>query len=137
MQTESGTNFDTCDSSADSPCLARLILFNVAKFIGKHNAEWFYRDLSALSLKRSLRSGINHSDTDIWTQQTAQLFCQSLNLPQPCNPVATFDERMWQNKLAFQEFGDKFAKFAQGQGGASVFKPVVGNQANFDAGQGG
>lgn len=137
MQVDDGSNFDTCDSSANSPCLARLILFNVAKFIGKHNAEWFYRDLSLLSLKRSLRTGVNHAASDIWSQQTAQLFCHSLNLPQPCKPVATFDERMWQNKLAFQEFGDKFAKFAQGQGGASVFKPVVGNQSNFDAGQGG
>ena len=137
MQVDNGSNFDTCDSSANSPCLARLILYNVAKFIGKHNAEWFYRDLSLLSLKRSLRTGVNHAASDIWSQQTAQLFCHSLNLPQPCNPVATFDERMWQNKLAFQAFGDKFAKFAQGQGGASVFKPVVGNQSNFDAGQGG
>ncbi len=119
---QSKGQYDDCSTnSSGETCIAKQILGLTARFIAQHKTDWFYRDLSYVAMTRAVRVS-----EDVATQ-TNRLICEQVQLGPSCHAISEFESRMEATSRAYQTFLDKFGKFADGQGGSSVFKPGSGS----------
>lgn len=112
----SGTIFDSC-SDKPKKCLRNIVLYRVVSFIAESQVNYYYR---------WLWDGLISQAQEVPDKEDlALLFCNQLRLSQyPCEPGHDFNLRLENNRLAWVEFSNKLSKFAQGQGGSTVFRPA-------------
>lgn len=110
----SGTIFDSCDEKPKL-CLRNIVLYRITKFIAVSQVNYFYRWLWERIYSRT---------KDLHEQEyLTDLFCMNVKLGWPCDPGTEFSTRIEMNRIAWIEFSNKLSRFAQGQGGSTIFRP--------------
>jgi len=111
---QSGSTFDSCESNPKQ-CLRNVVLYRITKFIAESQVNYYYR-----WMWEALYPRLGHPANQ---EELEALFCKNLGLGWPCDPGTEFSTRIDLNRVAWIEFSNRLSKFAQGQGGATVFKP--------------
>lgn len=109
------SSFDSCQDSPKT-CLRNVILYRIVQFITESQLNYYYRWL--------WEGLFSHTPDETNRYYLSELFCVSLRLPWPCEPNHEFNIRLEDNRAGWIEFSNKLSKFAQGQGGSTVFKPA-------------
>jgi len=117
--TEGGTTFDSCDVSPKT-CLRNVVMFRITMFIVESQINHYYRWL----FERLY--GYTHNNPHLEVSLST-LFCSNLQLGIPCEPGHEFSTQIEDNRLRWIQFANKLSRFAQGQGGSSVFRPAASN----------
>jgi hypothetical protein len=110
----SGSTFDSCETNPKQ-CLRNVVLYRITKFIAESQVNYYYR-----WMWEALYPRLSHPAHQ---EELETLFCKNLGLGWPCDPGTEFSVRIDTNRVSWIEFSNRLSKFAQGQGGATVFKP--------------
>jgi hypothetical protein len=110
----SGSTFDSCEDNPKE-CLRNAVLYRITKFIAESQVNYYYR-----WMWEALYPRLSHPAHQ---EELEALFCKNLGLGWPCDPGTEFSMRIDINRVSWIEFSNRLSKFAQGQGGATVFKP--------------
>jgi hypothetical protein len=121
----SGTIFDSCDEKPKL-CLRNIVLYRITKFIAVSQVNYLYRWLWEQIYARTK----DPQEQELLTN----LFCMNVKLGWPCDPGTEFSTRIDMNRIAWIEFSNKLSRFAQGQGGSTIFRPSSDNSTIGAAG---
>lgn len=116
---DGNATFDSCERSPKT-CLRNVVMFRITMFIVESQVNHYYRWL----FERLY--GFTHNNPHLEVN-LAEVFCKNLDLDIPCEPGHEFSTRIEENRLRWVQFANKLSRFAQGQGGSSVFRPSSDN----------
>lgn len=120
-------DYNNCEG--DEPCIPRFIMFSITKAIAESRAVYFYYRLAAVALQRA----VSADSSQLWVGRANAVICKAIGKTtngDNCFVLEVLEDNRQQNRRAFNDFMNRFAMFAQGQGGASVFRPVTNNVPN-------